>query len=42
MLGNFPQAFSHLALINTAAGLSPVGRATGAAPVDRVERADRA
>jgi hypothetical protein len=34
MLGNFPQAFSHVALINTAHNLSRVSK-----PVD--QRADR-
>jgi GH15 family glucan-1,4-alpha-glucosidase len=28
MLGNFPQAFSHVALINTASNLAPTGRGT--------------
>ncbi len=42
MLGNFPQAFSHLGLINTAATLAPLGHAAGAAPGGRAEADDQA
>jgi GH15 family glucan-1,4-alpha-glucosidase len=41
MLGNFPQAFSHLGLIDTAANLSRAGRAPGAAPAGGPESPDR-
>jgi GH15 family glucan-1,4-alpha-glucosidase len=42
LLGNFPQAFSHVGLINTAFNLSSIDRAPAADRANRVEAAPRA
>jgi GH15 family glucan-1,4-alpha-glucosidase len=41
LLGNFPQAFSHVALINTAANLSDASRGPSAARSGRTRRSSR-